>query len=525
MMDDSELLRQYARGGSEQAFTELVSRHLPLVYSAALRQVGGDHELAKDVAQQVFIDLARKAGSLVGREVLTGWLYTSTRFGAIKTLRSEERRVAREQIGAAIQAVNAATPSSAEWEGITPMLDEVMHELSSEDRLAVLLRYFEGKDLSQVGAILGVSDDAARMRVNRALGKLQSLLASRGVTLSAAALGSMLAAEAVTAAPAGSVASITAAALAGTTITSSAVIAATKTIAMTTLQKTGITAVIAVAVGAGLYEVRQVANAQAEVQLSTEGKAEAAETKRVERATSPSALTPARLAMTRASWGSVVYIPVSTSNGFFSQIQSLPISDARGVIDASQRNSLRLSISNLMLANYSGDYERYVAFRRPTTNFVVLPATGKGWNEWFATLFPGKVCPESFVDVDRAIWNQYFGGKHYLRSVGLDSAKISVCVCNSLPALVPTDFPVKTDYVIGETVGSSVSYRGVLEENLAKNGKVVLAKVSLMVDAAEPPQDPRPFFYVLALDPGSNVWLPIQLSHHATWSYSYNPPF
>src|SRR5690349_7235897 len=96
-MTDTELLRQYVDTGSEPAFEELVARHLPLVYSAALRQVGGDHELAKDVAQTVFIDLARKARSLRHHEVLTGWLYTSTRFAASTARRWEYRRQAREQ--------------------------------------------------------------------------------------------------------------------------------------------------------------------------------------------------------------------------------------------------------------------------------------------------------------------------------------------------------------------------------------------------------------------------------------------
>src|SRR6266516_1912148 len=74
-MNDSELLRRYAENGCETAFTELVKRHLDLVYSAALRQVGGDAHLAQDVAQTVFVDLARKASSISARSVLTGWLY------------------------------------------------------------------------------------------------------------------------------------------------------------------------------------------------------------------------------------------------------------------------------------------------------------------------------------------------------------------------------------------------------------------------------------------------------------------
>src|SRR5579871_3098726 len=79
---DSELLRRYADERSEVAFAELVRRHLDLVYSVALRQVAGDVHLAEDVAQQVFAALARKAGTLVGRPALSGWLYRSAHFTA-----------------------------------------------------------------------------------------------------------------------------------------------------------------------------------------------------------------------------------------------------------------------------------------------------------------------------------------------------------------------------------------------------------------------------------------------------------
>src|SRR5215469_4014083 len=96
MTPDCELLREFARTNSEDAFAELVKRHLNLVYSAALRQVNGDAHLAKDIAQTVFTDLARKARSLAGRENLSGWLYTSTHFAAAKIIRGESRRRDRE---------------------------------------------------------------------------------------------------------------------------------------------------------------------------------------------------------------------------------------------------------------------------------------------------------------------------------------------------------------------------------------------------------------------------------------------
>src|SRR4051812_47613149 len=96
MPDDAELLRRYAEENFEPAFTELVQRHLGLVYSAALRQVGGDAHHAEDVTQTVFSTLARKAASVARHPVLVGWLYTATHHAAAKVRRAEGRRSVRE---------------------------------------------------------------------------------------------------------------------------------------------------------------------------------------------------------------------------------------------------------------------------------------------------------------------------------------------------------------------------------------------------------------------------------------------
>ena len=114
-MNDSELLRRYAENGCEAAFTDLVKRHLDLVYSAAMRQVGGDTHLAQDVAQTVFLDLARKAASITPRSVLTGWLYTSTRYAATKVVRGEQRRRAREQEAYTMQELNNTPAGEPQW--------------------------------------------------------------------------------------------------------------------------------------------------------------------------------------------------------------------------------------------------------------------------------------------------------------------------------------------------------------------------------------------------------------------------
>ena len=213
MRDDAELLREYAEHRSEDAFAELVRRHLGLVYNAALRQLGGDAHLAEDVAQSVFTDLARKAGSLGGRAVLAGWLYTSTRYAAVQVVRSEQRRRAREDVAMKLSE-QTAMEGGAEWERLRPVIDDALHGLGERDREAVLLRFFEGRAFAEVGAELAVSEDAARVRVNRALEKLRGLLARRGVTSTSAALAVALGGQAMAATPAGLAATVAGSALA-----------------------------------------------------------------------------------------------------------------------------------------------------------------------------------------------------------------------------------------------------------------------------------------------------------------------
>lgn len=210
MNDDASLLREFAQTGTESAFAELVRRHLDLVHSAALRQVAGDAHRAEDVTQAVFVELARQARRLAEHRSLAGWLYTTARHVAARNQRTEQRRLAREQSAHAMNDVPGSPPP--DWAELRPLLDEAMHRLSAADREAVVLRVFQNQPLAAVGGALGVSENAARMRVDRALERLRQELARRGVVSTAAALASVLGAHAVTPAPTALAAAVSAAA-------------------------------------------------------------------------------------------------------------------------------------------------------------------------------------------------------------------------------------------------------------------------------------------------------------------------
>jgi len=193
MPEDTELLHRYVADHSEAAFAELVRRHINLVYSVALRRVNGQAQLAEDVTQNVFTDLARKAPALTGHEVLPAWLFTSARYAAAQVMRTERRRQVREQEAHTMQEFLGDESSPADWDRLRPVLDAALDQLDARGREAVLLRFYQGRSFAEVGAALRLTDDAARMRVDRALDKLRSLLARRGVTSTAAALATILA--------------------------------------------------------------------------------------------------------------------------------------------------------------------------------------------------------------------------------------------------------------------------------------------------------------------------------------------
>ena len=188
---------------SEESFRALMARYVDLVYSSAMRQVG-NHATAEDITQAVFTVLARKAASLTRETVLAGWLVRAARYAALDALKLEARRAQRERAAAELEEpMTQPCEGEAGWEQMAPHLDEALSQLSRGDRDAVVLRFFEKRSWREVGETLGSNENAARVRVGRAVEKLRTYFRKRGVAVSSASLTAALLANSVQAAPAG----------------------------------------------------------------------------------------------------------------------------------------------------------------------------------------------------------------------------------------------------------------------------------------------------------------------------------
>jgi RNA polymerase sigma factor (sigma-70 family) len=263
MMTDVELISDYARNGSDSAFTELVRRHIDLVYSAALREAHGNAALAQDITQAVFSELARKAARLSRHPALAGWLYTSVRLVGANCRRADERRQRRELEAQEMNELLSPDPSDPAWQQIRPVLDDAMHELNDADRTAVVLRFFQDRSLKEVGQVLGLNENAARMRVDRALEKLRAVLAQRGISSTASGLAAMIVAGAVLSAPSGLAAVVATSALAGTAATSTT-FTLIKFMTMTKLKISAVSALVVAAVAVPVWQETRVKHFAAE---------------------------------------------------------------------------------------------------------------------------------------------------------------------------------------------------------------------------------------------------------------------
>jgi RNA polymerase sigma factor (sigma-70 family) len=194
MDDDWDLLEQFRRARSERAFGELVRRHAGFVLGVCRRRLRDAHG-AEDAAQAVFLVLARRPpvrGS--GSSALAGWLYKTAVYACNNAMRAKRARVTHERSAAAERATVTRMTDDPRGrdrdrgEDDEVLLDQALAELSSKERDAILLRYYQDKSVQQVGAALGISQNTASKRIARAVERMRRFLADKGFAITAPAL-------------------------------------------------------------------------------------------------------------------------------------------------------------------------------------------------------------------------------------------------------------------------------------------------------------------------------------------------
>lgn len=247
MTPHRQLLADYAKNNSQEAFRELVNLYVGMVYSSAVRLVNGDTHLANDIAQTVFADLAKLAHSISPEATIGGWLHRRTCHVALTVMRSERRREIREHEAFEMSRLNDDADEALAQ--VAPVLDAAIDELTPQDREAIMLRFFEHCDLRAIGRSLGTSEDAAQKRISRALDKLRVLLVRRGVVLSTATLALALGSQSVSAAPAGLALTVSAGALTAAQVGKGFAATTLKILFMTKLKAAVIATVLIASVG------------------------------------------------------------------------------------------------------------------------------------------------------------------------------------------------------------------------------------------------------------------------------------
>ena len=245
--EDLALLRKFSETGNQAAFRALVERYTGLVYGVALRRTGDAH-LSEEIAQNVFLILARKADGLLIQRSLGAWLHGVTMRECYQLLRKEANR--QRYLGMIQeQQENGSGGEEENWRAIRPHLDQLLSRLPSRDRDILILHYIEGMKFSEVGHRVGMSSAAAQKRSVRALGKISGYLKRYGVVASTAFLTKGLQAEMAFGAPAGLAGKIGGTSLAATSAATTTGTSATILTTMTTSKFTLTTAALISIVG------------------------------------------------------------------------------------------------------------------------------------------------------------------------------------------------------------------------------------------------------------------------------------
>ncbi len=204
--------KKFTEEQDDTAFGKIVSLHIDPVYAVAMRRTGGRHDLAEDIVQAAFTDLAKQRRQIRDGMAVGSWLLRHTAFLSSHALRSEGRRLKRQYEAVMLQDQESHHDTG---HGYSEEMDAALAQLNEGDRTAIIGRFYAGLDFKSLAAQLGTTSEAAQMRVGRAARKLKDVLIARGLAPAAGAslIAALMQPSGVQAAPMGLAATISAKAL------------------------------------------------------------------------------------------------------------------------------------------------------------------------------------------------------------------------------------------------------------------------------------------------------------------------
>lgn len=239
-------------------------------------------------------------------------------------------------------------------------------------------------------------------------------------------------------------------------------------------------------------------------------------------------LEASKLKEMQTAWGKHKFTPISLDESFFDRLRAIPIVDTAQNLSRTNSALLFDSVSNIIVANFGRDFDAFQRFRMPSSNnYSISDQMKTNVVEDFREDFPNTAPPSSYLDMARQVWNHDYSKRPYWNAICLDDAAVTVVRTNRL--LMPEMISKQPDQPVN-CVGHSrteglVSYREAAEHILAEQGEVLLASVMILADAIDPPNSPRPFFYLFVWDRENVTWLPVRVTESATKNIQLGAPF
>jgi len=178
---DAEAIAQI-RAGNTDAFRVLVERHSRSVFRLAFRMTGNQQD-AEDLVQETYLRAYRQIRKYDGRAAFGTWLYRIAANCSLDLIRARKRRQEQQtsvdeegqELAAAVS--DAPTPDRLAFSGeLQSLLGPALNQLSPTERMAFVLRHYEGMCIEEIGQALGVQSGAAKHSVFRAVQKLRRVL-------------------------------------------------------------------------------------------------------------------------------------------------------------------------------------------------------------------------------------------------------------------------------------------------------------------------------------------------------------